>query len=353
MKKLVTITLSIALILSAAGCAQNAGKTESTTTVPVSAVETKAEAAADSSDTAETVQAETNWPTQDVKLLTTVKVGGNMDIKARLVAKYLADELGVNVIVENLPGGGGVTGMTQYLAEKPNTHSVMYMGVPHLTTAPFFNEVEYTKDDIVVLSGLDTVENGLFVSAKGDIKSFEDLINLGKSGYLIKFGSAGINNDTFLFTKVLLEQAGVKSDSVDADSSAESLVNCMSGTVDVAYSAMNLAKSYVESGDLIPIGVFSDQDYTGYEGVTVPAFKSLGYDITYSATSFFAIRSGTDEAVIEKLETAINNVCENPEFQKEFTEAGFVMMEDRSKENIDISIEKIQKDLEAFRPLFQ
>lgn len=344
MRKLVTITMAVALTLFSTGCTQNTGEA----TAPDTTI-----AATTANSETESIKQETNWPTQDVKLVTTVKVGGNMDIKARIVAKYLADELGVNVIVENLPGGGGVTGMTQYLAEKPNTHSVMYMGVPHLTTAPFFNEVEYTKDDIVVLSGLDTVENGLFVSAKGDIKSFEDLINLGKTDYLIKFGSAGINNDTFLFTKVLLEQAGVKSDSVDADSSAESLVNCMSGNVDVAYSAMNLAKSYVESGDLIPIGVFSDSNYTGYEGMSVPTFKSMGYDITYAATSFFAIRSGTEEAVISKLETAINEVCKNPEFQKEFADAGFVMMDDRSKENIDTSIDKIQKDLESFRPLFQ
>lgn len=346
MKRINTVTLLLALLLTLTACANQAGETASPT------AETTIADSATTGKT-ETAPVEIDWPTQDVKLITTVKVGGNMDIKARLAAKYLAKELGVNVIVENLPGGGGVTGMTQYLAEKPNTHSVMYMGVPHLTTAPFFNEVQYSKDDIVILSGLDTVENGLFVSAKGDIQSFEDLVNLGKTGYLIKFGSAGINNDTFLFTKVLLEQAGVKSDSVDADSSAESLVNCMSGTVDVAYSAMNLAKSYVESGDLIPIGVFSDSDYTGYEGLTVPSFKSLNYDITYEATSFFAIRSGTDEALITKLEAAISQVCDNPEFQKEFADAGFVMMENRSRENIDTSIEKIQKDLESFRHLFQ
>lgn len=294
-----------------------------------------------------------NWPTQDVKILTTVKAGGNMDIKARLVAKYLADVLGVNVIVENAPGGGGVTGMTQYLAEKPNTHTLIYMGVPHLTTAPFFSDVEYSEKDIEILSALDTVENGLFVSKKSGTKNLDDLLALGKDGKTIKFGSAGVNNDTFLFTKVLFEQAGVASDSVDAGSSAEALVNCMAGTVDVAYSAMNLARSYVESGDMIPIGVFSAEDYTGYDGITVPTFKSQGYDISYKATSFFAIRSGTDKEILDKISDALNTVFTNPDFQKEFADAGFVMMNDRSKDKINAEINNLIAQLDGYKELLK
>lgn len=294
-----------------------------------------------------------SWPSQDVHILTTVKAGGNMDIKARLVAKYLAEELGVNVVVDNAPGGGGVTGMTQYLAEKPNTHTLIYMGVPHLTTAPFFSDVVYSEKDISILSALDTVENGLFVSADSGIKSLDDLLALGKDGKIIKFGSAGINNDTFLFTKVLFEMAGAASDSVDADSSAESLVNCIAGTVDVAYSAMNLAKSYVESGEMIPIGVFSAEDYTGYEGITVPSFKNLGYDIQYKATSFFAIRSGTDEEILEKATNALNAVFTNEDFQKEFADAGFVMMPDRSSEKINAEVNTLVAQLEGYKELLQ
>ncbi|MEG0944562.1 MAG: tripartite tricarboxylate transporter substrate binding protein [Angelakisella sp.] len=340
MKKMISVLSALILTATAVGCGANP---QAPTTAPMQSAQSVPQGEAQ----------QVSWPTKDVKIITTVKVGGNMDIKARLVSKYLSKELGVNVIVENLPGGGGVTGMTQYLAEKPNTHSLIYMGVPHLTTAPFFNDVQYTKDDITIISGLDTVENGLFVSAKSDIKTFEDLVKLGQTGKIIKFGSAGINNDTFLFTKALLESAKVKSDSVDADSSTESLVNCVAGTVDVAYCAMNLAKGYVEKGDLIPIGVFSADAYTGYAGMTVPSFKSLGYDVTYSATSFFAIRSGSDDAIVNKIETALNNVCANPEFQKEFTEAGYVLMDDRSKEGINGEIEKIHKDLEGYRSLFQ
>lgn len=334
--RILSLTMACILMLTLAACGTKAdpSKNGDGTEAPTEKVE------------------EVKWPTKDVTILTTVKAGGNMDIKARLVAKYLAEELGVNVVVENAPGGGGITGMTQYLAEKPNTHTLIYMGVPHLTTAPFFNEVEYSADDISILCGLDTVENGLFVSTESGITSLEQLLELGKDGKIIKFGSAGVNNDTFLFTKALFQMAGVQSDSVDAGSSAESLVNCMAGTVDVAYCAMNLAKSYVESGDMLPIGVFSEEEYTGYEGITVPTFKSMGYDVVYAATSFFAIRSGTDQAILDKLSTALDNVCNNPDFQKEFADAGYHMMEDRSLESVNNAVQELLKDLEGYRELF-
>lgn len=55
---------------------------------------------------------------QDVTIFVTVKPGGILDVRARALAPYLAEELGVGVSVKNVAGGGGVICATQYFTEK-------------------------------------------------------------------------------------------------------------------------------------------------------------------------------------------------------------------------------------------
>ena len=125
----------------------------------------------------------------------------------------------------------------------------------------------------------------------------------------------------------------------------------MSGTADVAYCALNQARQYVEDGSIVPLAVYSKDDYTGYEDLGYEAVPSLvheGYDITYSAISYFSLRGGTDEAIVAKLEQALRNVYENPDFQEEFKAAGFVMLPDTSAQAVNGMMDKIIADVQAF-----
>src|SRR5699024_4117146 len=52
-----------------------------------------------------------NFPEDDIKIIVHTSSGGPTDLMAREVAKGLEDELDVNVVVENQPGGNGATAM--------------------------------------------------------------------------------------------------------------------------------------------------------------------------------------------------------------------------------------------------
>lgn len=298
---------------------------------------------------------EVKWPTGNVTIFVPGKAGANMDVKARLVAKYLGAELGVNVIVENRPGAGGITACTQYLAEEANTNNIQYMSGSNLSVAPIYNEVEYTAEDFVIVSGLDSVENGMFVNASLGIKSLDDLKAYGE-GRIVKFASAGVGNDSFLVSKILMEKLGVKSDSINGDGFGDALVSCASGTADVTYCALNQARSYVEEGTIVPLAVYSAADYAGYADLgyeKVPSLTSLDYDIAYSAITYFALRKGTDEAVVKKLEAALSSVYANPDFQSEFATAGFIMLPDTSSAAVTAMMDKLTADVQSFAEAIQ
>lgn len=297
--------------------------------------------------------AKPDWLTKALTIIVPVSVGGNMDVKARLVAKHLPKYLdNVAVVVENKPGAGSITALTEYLVEPPNTTSLLYVSGSHMKVVPFYNFTMYTSEDFIPLYGTDEVANGLFVNPdKTGIRTIDDLKKYGE-GRIVKFGATAAG-DTFLLTKAFLTMAGLKSDIVDANSSSECLVNCLAGTVDVAYAGMNLGRDYVAEGKLQALAAFTEEPYTEYPGVTVPSFKENGYDMVYTAFSFFAIRKGTDQAVLDYITHALKQVCDDPEFQVEFARAGFVLHPDFTPEVIEAKLQRMEDDLKKYDALIE
>lgn len=343
MKKMAALMTALIMAASLTACGTKAAPEAKTTAAPAPPQE-KTES------TEAAAPEEVKWPTGTVSIFVPGKAGANLDTKARLVAKYLGPELGVDVVVENRPGAGGITACTQYLTEEANSNNIEYMAASNLAVAPIYNDCEFTADDFVTVAGLDSVENGLFVDAKLGIKTMDELKAYAE-GKTVKFASAGVGNDSFLVSKIVMEDMGITSDSVNGDGFGDALVNVMNGSAEVCYCALNQAAQYVEDGSIVPLAVYSEESYKGYADYgfpEVPTLKETGVDVSYSTITWFSLRAGTDEAVVEKLAAALQKVYDNPEFQAEFTEAGFMMLPDVSTAAVSARVDSMIADCQAF-----
>ena len=65
-----------------------------------------------------TALAQDKWPSQPIRIVNAFAAGGATDITLRTAAEELRDILGVNVIVENKPGAGGIIAMEE-VSRKP------------------------------------------------------------------------------------------------------------------------------------------------------------------------------------------------------------------------------------------
>src|SRR3954471_21312812 len=60
------------------------------------------------------------WPTRPVTMVVPFAAGGPMDVVGRIMAASLSEQLGQQVIVENVGGGGGMTGATRVARAAPD-----------------------------------------------------------------------------------------------------------------------------------------------------------------------------------------------------------------------------------------
>ena len=69
-----------------------------------------------------------------LKLIVGYAAGGPVDGGARLIAPYLAKELGQTVIVENKPGAGGTTAGDFVVHAPPSAQVLYFAASPPMTT---------------------------------------------------------------------------------------------------------------------------------------------------------------------------------------------------------------------------
>ncbi|WP_411676095.1 tripartite tricarboxylate transporter substrate-binding protein [Caproicibacter sp.] len=257
-----------------------------------------------------------------LNLIIPVKAGGNMDILGRTAAKYLGDAMGVNVVVSNIAGNGGVVAATQYLGEKANTNTVIFLPANIFTVSPLYSKVKYSLDDFAPIAAYNSEKNGVFAMSGGLIKSFDDLKKWAPDKTLL-FGSGGQGVANYLMQASLYHDLGLKAKTVPHNSASEGLVNVIAHTTNLTLSSLNLAEQYVKKGSLIPLFTYEKEDYTYANGTVVPSlYKLTGKDYDIPSLQFFAVRAGTDQKIVDYLHEKFQEAFSNPDFKKEFIKDG-------------------------------
>lgn len=274
---------------------------------------------------------------KDITMYVHVKAGGALDVRARVVADYLSKELGVNVSVLNVTGSGGATCMTQMKSQPTSEYDLVLAASSVFTATPAFSEVAYSMDDYTPLAAVDVEQFGLFVCPeRSGIHNFNELMEYGKENEVI-YGSGGIGNITHLTQAYLYHTLNISASTLAHDGAVEGITNCMVGHNVITMAGLETARSYVESGDITPVLSFSDEDYTGYDGYTVPSILELGgnEDNVYESLMAVYCLSSVDDAHANVLREALRKVLSDPECQKDLVEVGLIETPEMTTEEME------------------
>src|SRR5215471_5673107 len=65
------------------------------------------------------------WPTRSISLVVPYAAGGPPDVIARIIARGMSESLGVQVVVENVSGAGGITGTSRVARAAPDGYTFL------------------------------------------------------------------------------------------------------------------------------------------------------------------------------------------------------------------------------------
>ena len=295
---------------------------------------------------AESNAADADWPTQPINIICTHAAGGDTDYNSRLMARMLEQELGVSVVVNNVTGSNGAIALGQYKDSKnADNYTFIMTNTAALTgnLATGLSDFGYEDFQTVGIFGKQSGEN-IVVPADAPYNTVQELIDASKEKPgEIKFGIS-TGGGVYIAATIMSKEYGAQFNIVDAGDASSRLTSILGGHIDASIVPYSGVKEYIENCDVKLLSTLLEEKPDLIQDI--PTAKEQGFDNLILNTMYACLApEGTDEAVVTKLNEAMQNVAQNnteydEEVKKYNYQNPYVLSVDESKNEL-----KTQTDL--------
>ncbi|MBI5443819.1 MAG: tripartite tricarboxylate transporter substrate binding protein [Deltaproteobacteria bacterium] len=257
---------------------------------------------------------EKKYPTRPITLVSAFPPGGVADLTSRIWGKYLEKQLGVPVVPDNKPGGGGVV-LTTYLANARPDGYTLGNAADFMLTGILMGQATYKMEDLRVIAEI--ARNGcvLVVPTDSPYRTIHDLVSAAKANPGIKYAHPGAATIVNLRMLSLNKFANLRMVPLPLKGDMEVLTSVMGKHVPVGLASAFAAQPQVEAGKLRILFSFDPPAEIGLPP-SIPdldtVFGKDAPDITVSV--YLVAPAKTPPDVIETLEKAAEKMAKDPEF---------------------------------------
>jgi len=277
------------------------------------------------------VQAQTDWPTRPVRIISPFPAGGTSDIMARMVAGALTKEFGQQFIVDNVGGAGGTIGTLRASQATPDGYTLIQTGVGQNAVAHGLDpRLGYdSMRDFIHISQVHSGPNVLVVNAEQPFKTFQELLtyirkNPGKLNYGYTHAASG-----HMAMELLKQVGGEKGQplyivGIPYRGGGPMMQDLLGGQIPMMFINQDVALPHVKAGKLRALAVTSKERNALYPDTPTIAESGIkGYEaLSWSGLS--AIK-GTPKPIVDKLEAAMKKVMASPDIKQRMESVGFVI----------------------------
>lgn len=263
------------------------------------------------------------YPSKPVRLVLPYSPGGIIDYIGRTLAQHVAEPLGQQVIAENRPGAGGITGTDTVARSAPDGHTIVLMD-PAIVINPTL-QPSMPYDLFKQLKTVSVVSSSplvLVVAPELPVKSVSDLISYGKANPgKLNFASAGIGTTPNLAGEMLKQRTGVDATHIPYKSIGQSYPDLMSNKVQFAFSSIAGALPFTTDNRVRAIATTGEKRNPVYPDL--PTMEEAGLkDFQVDLWLGVFAPAGTPPEAVSKLNAAITTALKNPELAKAFAKVG-------------------------------
>ena len=198
-------------------------------------------------------QAKSDYPASIVRLVVPRAPGGLVDVVARTYAQALSARLGHNVVIDNRPGAGGMIAAEAVMRAPRDGHTLFVSTQDALVLTPVLRtKAPYDAlRDFSHISMLFTTPLYLFVHPSVPAKNVKELIALARANPgKLSYSSLGVGSTQHLAAELFRSRLNLDIVHVPYKSTAQSLVEQLTGQVDINFTAGTTHFPHVAKGKL-------------------------------------------------------------------------------------------------------
>jgi tripartite-type tricarboxylate transporter receptor subunit TctC len=264
------------------------------------------------------------WPgTKPLRFEVITAAGGLVDIVPRELSNYLSASIGVPVVVENRPGGGGNIAAAIVARAQPDGHMLLVTGTnqavnPTLLPNPGFDyERDFVPVSMVAVAKLLLVASPAFPARK-----ITDVITMAKQKpKSISIAISLVGSPNHLAAEMLAQYGDIDLTFVPYESNVKAVPDLIASRVDLAVATMPVLLPQVRSGALKALAVLSPQ--RSPFALDIPTSAEAGLpELQIDSWICIMATGGTPAPIIARLDEEIAKALALPEIRDAFAKQG-------------------------------
>jgi tripartite-type tricarboxylate transporter receptor subunit TctC len=263
------------------------------------------------------------YPSKPVRIVVPFGPGGVADIVTRTIAPKLSEGLKQQVVVENLPGAGGIRASETVAKAEADGHTLLLLTNGNAVSQALFKSLPYDPvNDFSMISTVGFFSMVIVTRPESEAKSLKDAIAMAKANPgKMNIGTITPGGTQHLAGELFRSTAGIDALVVPHKTTGEVIIAVRNGNVDLGVDFIAPLISQIKSGALRPLAVTAGKRFPGLAEVpTVIEAGVPGYDV--ASWNALAAPAKTPRAVIERLHQELVKAIAAPDVQKRFADLG-------------------------------
>jgi tripartite-type tricarboxylate transporter receptor subunit TctC len=263
------------------------------------------------------------YPAKPIRIVLPFGPGGVADITTRTIGPKLTEALGQQIVVENMPGAGGIRASETVAHAAPDGYTLLLLTNGNAVSQALFKSLPYDpQNDFAMISTVGYFSLVLVTSNQSKAMTLKDFVAAAKANPgKMNIGTITPGGTQHLAGELFRSTAGIDAVVIPHKTTGEVLVATMNGTVDLAVDFIAPLLASIQSGQLRALAVSAGKRFPGLPEVpTVLEAGVPGYDV--ASWNALAAPAKTPRAVIDKVHDALTKALAAPDVQKRFGELG-------------------------------
>ena len=268
------------------------------------------------------------WPSRPLTMVVPFAAGGPVDLLGRIVGQYLGAELGSPVVIENVPGAGGMPGSQRVARASPDGYTFLLgsIGTHALNQSLYKHPLYDAAADFAPVALIAQVPLVLVTRKDFPAENLAQFIAYAKAEQAhLQFGSAGAGTSTHIGCVLLNQVIGIDTVHVPYRGGEAALLDLMGGRIDYTCSILSVAAQPIRDKSVKAMAMLSRQRSPVMPELATAHEQGLtDFDI-YSWNAVFLPKASPPE-IVGKLNAALSRVMDNPAVAAKLADLGLYVV---------------------------
>ena len=263
------------------------------------------------------------YPTKPVHIVLPFGPGGVADITTRTLAPHLGDELGQAVVVENMPGAGGISASETVARARPDGYTLLLLTNGNAVSKALFKSLPYDPErDFAMISTVGYFSMVIVTGPSSKYKTLGEVIAAAKANPgKLNIGSITPGGTQHLAAELFRSTAGIDAVVIPHKTTGDVIIGTRQGNLDISFDFIAPLISGIKSGQLRALAVTASKRFPGLPDVPTAIEAGVaGYDV--ASWNALAAPAKTPAPVLERVRAALVKALAQPDVQKRFAELG-------------------------------